>query len=75
MNHQNEKCQRVVFKITQCSRNKSWSRRGDLGFPRGERERNVMDGDFGGFVDAGCKLLHLEWMGIGTLLYRTGKYV
>ena len=28
---------------------------------------------FGGAV--GCKLLYLEWMGNGTLLYSTGKCV
>ena len=33
---------------------------------------NGMDGEFGVF---GCKLLHLEWMGDGALLYSTGNCV
>ena len=31
-----------------------------------------MDGEFG---VGGCKLLHLEWMGNGVLLYSTANYV
>ena len=31
-----------------------------------------MDGEFG---VCGCKLLPLEWMGTGVLLYSTGNYL
>ena len=39
---------------------------------RGERGECGMDGEF--WVGR-CKLLHLEWMGSGALLYSTGNYV
>ena len=40
--------------------------------PRGEEGGNGMDGHFMVF---GCKLLYLEWMGNGALLYSPGKRV
>ena len=38
----------------------------------GERGGRRMDGEFG--VDR-CKLLHLEWISNGVLLYSTGNYI
>ena len=38
----------------------------------GERRGNGMDGEFG---VGGYKLLHLEWMGNGVLLYITGHSI
>ena len=38
----------------------------------GEWGESGMDGEFG---IGGCKLLHLEWMGNGALLYSTGNCV
>ena len=43
------------------------------GVPKGERGGSGMDGYFGGFF--GCKLLYLECMGNGILLYSPGKWV
>lgn len=40
--------------------------------PMGETGRERMEGQFGVF---GCKLLYLEWMGSGALLYNTGNSV
>ena len=40
--------------------------------PKGERRGSMMEGILGVF---GCKLLYLEWMGNGTLLYSTGGCV
>ena len=34
--------------------------------------KKIKNGDFG---VGGCKLLHLEWMGNGVLLYSTGNCV
>ena len=42
-----------------------------LWLPR-RRGGSGMDGEFGVHR---CKLLHLEWMGYGVLLYSTGNYV
>ena len=42
-----------------------------LGVPKGERGESGMDEHLGAFF--GCKLLYLEWMGNGILLYGTGK--
>ena len=44
-----------------------------IGVPRGERGGSGMNGHLRDFF--GCKLLYLEWMGNGALLYSTGKYV
>ena len=43
-----------------------------LMIPWGDGGGSGMDGQFGIF---GCKLLHLEWMGNGDLLYGTGNCV
>ena len=54
------------------NRNRSQPRRTDLWF-QGRRGVGVgMGGPFGAW---GCKLLYLEWMGNGTLLYSTGNCV
>ena len=52
------------------NRNRSLPGSADLGFTR-ERKGggSGMEGDFG------CKLLYLEWMDSGILLYSTGKCV
>ena len=39
---------------------------------KGERRGSGMDGEFG---VGRCKLLHLEWISNGVLLYSTGNYV
>ena len=49
----------------------SWTGRTDLCLPRGGRGRG-MDWEFG----VRCKLLHLEWISIEILLFRsTGNYI
>ena len=44
-----------------------------LGVPKGGRGEIMTDRQTGAFY--GCKLLYLECMGNGTLLYSTGKCV
>ena len=51
--------------------NKSWTWRVNLCLPAGRGERRV-NGEFG---VSRYRLLHLEWMGNGVLLYSTGNYI
>ena len=41
--------------------------------PKGKKGRSRMDREMQTFW--GCKVLYLEWMGNGILLYSTGNYV
>ena len=41
-------------------------------FLQGEGEESEVDGEFGVGI---CKLLHLEWISSGVLLYSTENYV
>ena len=49
------------------------AKKGRFGVSKGEVGGSGMAGHFGDFL--GCKLLHLEWIGNGILLYSTGKCV
>jgi len=53
-------------------RNRSWTWRTYLWLPEWGRGGSGMDGKF---AAGRCKLLHLEWISNGVLLYSTGNYV